>query len=129
MNETVRQALPALGMGGVMLSIYALSVAFPPGALTLSISSLALLVIAITALARVNDMKIKLSGKRWAFRRLGLVMAAAGAVGVGLLGGTPTWNEAMLHLGVAVTWFTTPNMPPWWRWICGKEIPEHEVEE
>lgn len=120
-----QQAIPASILLSVMLALYVLSLYVSPGWMTFGISSLSLVIVLVTVLARVNDMSIGLTGGRWNFRRAGLTLAGAGAFADMLSncpawGNAPTWNEAMLHAGFAMTWLTTPNMPPWWSWIAGK---------
>ncbi len=128
-KSLTQRGLPMVCMMIVMLGMYFLSMFVAPGAVTFALSAFALTIILITALARVNDINIKLTGIRWGARRLGLLMTAAGAAGVILLGDEPpAWKDTMLHLGVALTWFTTPNMPPWWKWISGKEVPNPEMQ-
>lgn len=81
------------------------------------------LIILATALPRLNDIKREQSSKRWWVRRFGLLM-----VGVSMVMliasyftvGTPYWNQIMRLTGLwgfALTWLTTPSMPPWWRYI------------
>ena len=40
--------------------------------------------------------------------------------------GPPLWREVIFHVGLALTWITTPNMPPWWKWITRKDATEDE---
>lgn len=93
-------------------------------------SVLPLLVIVITCIARLNDIGRSSTELRWHFRRLGFVLVG-GASSWLLL--SPMWHfdyviEAgvMFLIGQAMVWVTTPNMPPWWRYITGEfrtEIP------
>lgn len=119
-----RQALPAFFLMAAMTALYFLGQFVKPGLVTYAISAVALAVILITALARVNDITIELTGGRWHVRRFGLVLAGAGASALLasplMTGDYPSWREVMLEAGVALTWFTTPGMPPWWRFIAGK---------
>ena len=119
-TPALSQFIPAIFLAAVAGALYFLSVHVPPGAVSWAISFVSLAIIIITALARVNDIKIKLAGFRWHLRRMGLVLTGAGAAGVILMGDAPTWHDTMLHVGMALTRFTTPNMPPWWKWIGGK---------
>lgn len=123
-HQALHQALPTAVLMLVLLSLYGLTVLVPVGWLTYGLSTAALLVIWLTAVARVND--ITASGRRWHLRRLGLVLC--GTVAVVLIAAPlfppvdfPTWNEVLLRWGFAITWFTTPNMPPWWQYISGEE--------
>lgn len=110
---------------GVMVAIYVLSLRVPPG----WVSYLAIvppsLIVALTALARVNDIGPERMGRRWQVRKIGLVMAGAGSV---MLMATPflespafpTWRAVVVMWGMALTWLTTPSMPPWDYYITGK---------
>lgn len=116
--------VPALVIASVLIGIYLASVFLAPGLLTYLLTVPALLIISMTALARVNDLGMEQVAKRWQVRRLGLVMAAAGALMLALVpaftGEWPSWRQVMFQWGVAFTWITTPHMPPWWRYITGQ---------
>lgn len=87
------------------------------------VSSIAAIIILITAVARLNDIKKAQSSKRWWLRRLGLAMIIAAmmmVVSSYFVVGTPYWVPIQRLLGLwgfALTWITTPGMPPWWRYI------------
>lgn len=84
----------------------------------------ALLVILITAIARVNDIQKDQVSKRWQVRRAGLsIIAGASAVLMiaPFAGASLSWGTVALCWGFALTWLTTPEMPPWWRWISGRD--------
>lgn len=81
-------------------------------------------VIILTVLARVKDLKdMKLVSQA---RRMGLIMTATASVAFMsspfflTLGNFPTWKGVLMVWGVAITWFTTPNQPPWWKYIAGE---------
>lgn len=117
--------LPALTLILSILLFYWASLVFQPGAVTYVVSTVALLIIGLTALARVNDISLEQRGFRWQARRLGLVMVGAACLWLILeplatAHHWPTWPEIMLRWGVALTWLTTPYMPPWWRYITGE---------
>lgn len=84
---------------------------------------IAAFIILITALARLNDIKRSQNSKRWWVRRVGLLFVSVSMVmfiAAYFTIGTPYWNEVMKFLGIwgfALTWVTTPGMPPWWKWI------------
>lgn len=89
----------------------------------------ALMVILVSAITRANDIPNDALHKalRWQVRRIGLLLVAAASV-MELLTpftlsrmslGEVTWLHAALFWGWALTWFTTPYMPPWWRYILG----------
>ena len=77
----------------------------------------------ITAVARLNDVKRHQSSKRWWVRRFGLLLVSvsmAMLVASYFTIGTPYWNQTMRLTGIwgfALTWLTTPGMPPWWKYI------------
>lgn len=109
-------ATAALGL------VYWLSTVVPPGPLTWALAIPADLVIALTALARLNDMES--NGFRWQIRRIGFLLAGVAAVGYIFLQlegkpQFPPWKSVMLQWGVALAWLTTPGMPPWHRYISG----------
>lgn len=125
--------LPALLLAFLLLAFYWASITFQPGTFTFVLSTTALLIIGLTALARVNDITLYQSSWRWQARRLGLIMVGAASMWLmlaPLTGGHhwPTWPEVMIRWGVALTWLTTPHMPPWWRYITGEFKDEHFIE-
>lgn len=109
----------------VLLVAYFGSVFIPPGVVTWVLILPPSLVVAITALARVNDIGPEKMQLVWHVRRLGLIMAGAGAV---MLMATPfnhapsypTWRVVVLIWGLAFAWLTTPEMPPWWLYVTGQ---------
>lgn len=108
----------------VVLALYALSVLIEPGWVTYLLSLPAMLIVALTALARVNDITLEKTGRNWQLRRLGFCMAGTAAV---MLAGGPltssepmSWRSVFTYWGVALVWLTTPNMPPWWRYVSGE---------
>ena len=88
------------------------------------ISALALFVIAITMLCRANDLRWR-SGIKWQVRLVGFILC--GALPVGIIGSEwygrdwPSPYEAFFRLGLMFVFLTTPYLPPWWRWISGKD--------
>lgn len=122
----VRNTFAGLLMLLAFLSLYLLSVMVPPGLVTFWISTVALALIWFTAVARVNDIGAELHTARWHVRRLGLVLVGCGCIGVinqitQDWNKYPTWNEVVLRVGFALTWMTTPNMPPFFHFIAGWE--------
>lgn len=126
----LHQALPTVVLMCVLALLYLLTVLVQPGWVTYALSSMALMVIWLTAVARVND--IHQSGKRWHVRRLGLVLCGTGAIALIAMplfpsAGFPTWGEVYMHWGFAATWLTTPNMPPWHRYIASGMVERRAV--
>lgn len=84
-------------------------------------------ILAITAAARLSDMR----REQWAItdhvRRLGLI--GVGVMAVVMLASpftedtwwysAPSWRSAGLGWSWALVWLTTPAMPPWWDFILG----------
>lgn len=94
------------------------------GWLTWSLGVPPLLIIIITAIARAYDIEDQ--SLRGFARKMGMVLVAASAASLlvsPLLGYTmsfPLWRQVMLYWGIALAWLTTPNMPPWWKYINGQ---------
>lgn len=95
----------------------------------------AAVIILVTSVARLNDIKRHQTGKRWWARRLGLLMVAVamgGTIASFFTVGTPYWRSILQLLmlwGFALTWITTPGMPPWSRYITRydpKDLPKDE---
>lgn len=83
----------------------------------------ALSIIAATSLVRIVDMQ------GWeihhAIRRTGFLMVLAFATAIAVSPFTdtptfPTWTMMVGCWGLAGCWLTTPNMPPWWKWVSGQ---------
>jgi uncharacterized transporter YbjL len=88
------------------------------------ISTFALLVIAVTMLARANDLRWR-KGFKWNLRLFGFILA--GTAPFGMIAGEflsqshPSFYEVLFRIGVMFVFVTTPYLPPWWKWISGKE--------
>lgn len=117
-GNMAKQLVVALPMVIVMMSFYTASMLTGPGVITAFISALALVMIVVTSVVRANDIGSK-TGIIWNLRRIALVATGAAAAGLLLLEQAPSWKDTLLHVGVALTWFTTPGMPPWWKYIAG----------
>lgn len=109
----------------VMGFFYIMSLLFPAGWVSYAFIVPPSFVVAITALARVNDIGPEKMGRRWQYRKISLILVGAGAV---MVMSTPfidvpmfpSWRAVVLMYGVAGTWMTTPGMPPWDYYITGK---------
>lgn len=113
---------------------YLLSWELPQGILSWLCSLPALGIVIITAVARLDDIKPEQHQKRWQMRRWGLMLTAIGAATVAInpiFAGwsSMSWRGAMLFWGFALTWLTTPEMPPWWRFITGSYKTKKVVAE
>jgi hypothetical protein len=88
--------------------------------------AIASIVIGITMACRANDERAKL-GLRWHIRKLGFVMAGAGAPAMAFtLVFAPGYALpflAVTMIGHAFVFLTTPNQKPWhvWVWKGGDE--------
>lgn len=91
---------------------------------------IAAVLIFVTAVARLNDIKREQRSKRWWARRVGLMLVSVSMFMMIMsyfTVATPHWNSFMRITGLwgfALTWLTTPGMPPWWKYISrydGKE--------
>ena len=124
-KKAALNALPVAVTASILAGLYALGVVVDAGFITYLVSLPALAVIATTALARVNDIREEHVGWQWQLRRVGLTLVGTAAV-VGAYSPIvhpstyPTWKTLVLYYGFALTWLTTPNMPPWWRYISGE---------
>lgn len=126
-------AIAAFGVAGLF---YLMNLYIKSGFVRWAITAPALAVIAATALARVNDLGKDFRGWRWQVRRLGLILAGTGAFTMlvsplSLSPVYPSWIGSMIAWGMATAWVTTPNMPPWHKYISGefrlKEIKNGKV--
>lgn len=91
------------------------------------IAAPAWLILAVTAAARLSDMR----RDQWSIpehvRRLGLI--GVGVMAVVMLASPftadtwwyapPTWRNTTLGWSWCLVWLTTPAMPPWWDFILG----------
>lgn len=105
--------------------VYFLSVYVAPGWVTYLAIVPPALIVALTALPRVNDIGPEIRGLRWEARRIALILTGVGAVM--MLGAPfasdpnwPAWRTVVIVWGFAVAWMTTPGMPPWDYYISGK---------
>lgn len=111
----------------LILGIYCISIWVNPGWASYLVILPPSLIVALTALARVNDIGPEKMGRRWQVRKIGLIMAGAGAV---MLMATPfnetpmfpTWRAVILVWGFALAWLTTPGHPPWDYYISGRYL-------
>ena len=123
-DKAIINSVPVAVTAIILAALYALGLVVEPGLVTYVVSLPALAVIATTALARVNDIKKESHEWQWQLRRVGLTLVGTAAV-VGVYSPItdpatyPTWKTLVLYYGLALTWLTTPNMPPWWKYISG----------
>lgn len=120
------------GIGGLGLLTYA-SFTVSPGVFSWLIASPALALITVTAIARLNDIGPEQRGWVWQLRRIGLAMSGAAALMFLLMPFAtvpryPSWQGTSLIWGFALSWFTSPHMPPWWDFISG-DYPKNESPE
>lgn len=90
----------------------------------------AALLISVTAVARLNDIKRSQNSKRWWVRRVGLLLVTVSMVMVVasyFTLATPYWVQVQRFTGLwgfALTWLTTPGMPPWWKYISRCDVEQ-----
>ncbi len=118
-----KHAVAASIIAAVLTVAYLLTAFVPLGVGAYLTSIIPLAVLAVTAVARVNDISPEKLEARWHVRRAGLSIVAAAAVALILSPGTYTasWKDVALYVGMAMTWVTTPQMPPWWKYITKGE--------
>lgn len=120
-----RHVLPFIGgAAGVSLFQFAAS-HYPAGWGSWLATAPALVILLITALARLDDIGLDKMTAVWQARRIGLVLTGIGCVYLLMAPFSdqpmfPTWIGSMLSWGVALTWISTPSMPPWWKYITGE---------
>ena len=108
----------------VLLALFTIASDLQPSWFTWGASLPAWVIVGLTAAARLHDIT-ELS-KRWFVRRLGMILVAAGALALiiapvmGYSNSFPTWRASCLYWGFALSWLTTPGMPPWWKYINGE---------
>lgn len=129
------------GIGALGLLTYA-SFTVSPGVFSWLLSSPALALIVVTAIARLNDITAEQRGWVWQIRRVGLALSGAAALMFLLMpfaevARYPSWQGTSLIWGFALSWFTSPHMPPWWDFISGnynqtespEVVDEHPLEK
>lgn len=132
--------LPVLSCVLLVNGFYIASRYIGPGWTTWACSTICIVLMALTAWARLNDIAADKTAFHWQLRRIGLVLVVGGCVGivfspwVNIRGQSipdfPSWKEVMFRLGILLAWMTTPFMPPWYRYISGEhrnlvvEVPD-----
>jgi hypothetical protein len=124
-DKIKEQFLPIIASLVILIGAYTGSLFIPANWFTYLLSLPACVIILITALARLNDIKPAQSSARWHVRRAGLMLAGVAAMSFMTTPWTspplfPSWKAVMLMYGLALAWLTTPNMPPWWKYITGE---------
>ena len=85
--------------------------------------AVAALLILVTAVAKLNDIKRTQKSKRWWVRRVGLLLVIVSMVihlASYVTAYAPYWSQVMRIAGLwgfLLTWMTTPQTPPWWVYI------------
>jgi hypothetical protein len=125
LNTLRLQWKPILISALLVVGIYFIAVNVSAGWLSYIASSIALLIVMVTSLVRANLIGHELTHKRWHVRRFGLVLVGLASVWLllapfGMVMDFPTWKEVLLRWGFALSWLTTPGMPPWWRLMTGR---------
>lgn len=89
----------------------------------LIVSSIALLLVAMTMLARANDLGAR-PGMVWHVRRIGFILAGFTPFAMIWVDWTSqgvhlTIYEVLFRVGICGVFVTTPYLPPWWKWLFG----------
>lgn len=122
-NEKLSQAAEFATSAAVLIAIYWTATSVTRGWASWALGVPALVILFITAMVRLND--ITAIGSRWFVRRIGLILVGMSSLTLfaaplmGYAGAFPSWRAVLLFWGMALTWVTTPDTPPWWRYICG----------
>ena len=123
-NKAMLNKLAIASVAGSAVFLYTIGVTVKPGWLTYLVQLPSLVIIAITALARVNDIGAERTSLEWQARRTFLSLAGTCAVAYGVApfwGDVfPSWLSVAMTWGLAGSWLTTPGMPPWDKYIMGK---------
>lgn len=86
------------------------------------LSSIALLTVSVTMLARANDLRWR-NGLVWNVRLIGFIFAGVAPFGMisveWITHDFPNIYETIFRIGLAFVFVTTPYLPPWWKWITG----------
>lgn len=123
-NKALLNKMAFATVAAIALFLYTIGVTVKPSWLTYGLQLPSLVIMALTALARVNDIGPDRKGWQWEGRRI--AFSAAGAAAIALMFGPfsgqdfPSWRGLLLTWGVAGVWLTTPGMPPWDKYIMGK---------
>lgn len=130
-------SLPALSTEGVhpshargaifaitlVVLVYLVTIFGPPaGWLTYSLTLFPLVVILLTAIARLNDISNERVGAYWNVRRCGLLLVGLFGANVAIgpfqnVPDFPNWWRVVGIWGFALTWLTSPHQPPWKEYI------------
>lgn len=123
-SKMIHSTVGTITAAAVILLLFTVIGDVAPSWLTWAATVPAWVISGLTAAARLHD--ITEIGKRWFVRRLGMIMVASGALALiaapimGYSNSFPTWRGSCLYWGFALSWLTTPNMPPWWKYISGE---------
>ena len=95
---------------------------WPAGWLTYFASAPALLGMLLTSIARINDISPTNKGWVWHARRFGLALIGSISLAFLYLPFSayplfPSWLVTALFWGYFITWVSSPNMPPWYKYI------------
>ena len=91
---------------------------------------LAAFVILLIAVARINDIKPSQNSKRWWARRIGLLMVFVSMtmfIAAYFTVTAPYWDSTrrfIMLFGWMLTWITTPDQPPFWKYISKNDAKE-----
>lgn len=110
-------------------TLYMVDMYIPPGWLSWLLALPALVIIFLTALARLDSMTIDDMSMRAQFKRLSMATAGSAAIAYAIAPFAtpsmfPTWLMTGFAWSVAGAWMTTPAQPKWWTLITGEHKPK-----
>lgn len=120
--------LAVLGVAVAGVFVYMTDIAIPRGWFSYYAQFPALCILAVTALARVNDIRPERTAWIWQLRRVGLSFTGVAAVSYLMVPmsaqaieiGAPSWKSVLLAWGMALAWISDPNQPPFWKYVSGE---------
>lgn len=123
LSNNQQQVLPFVASAVLIILLFWMGTSIDRGWGSWAASAPALLVIVITALARLKDMTD--TGFISFLRRNGFILSGCAAVGLltapllGYSNSFPSWRAVFFFWGYALVLFTSPNQPPWNKYIDG----------
>ena len=99
--------------------------------LLILVSFVSAIILLVTAVARLNDLDLhRIRTIKGYVRGAGMVCVGVASVFYVL---APFYGHevmsihlTVLLIGMALSWITTPNQPPWWRYITRGDIPSSD---
>lgn len=131
-TKAVTNKVPLIASLVTILLLYCTGALVQPGLFTWALQLPALAILGVTALARVNDIGSDRTSWIWQWRRIGLTLVGVCAAALAFapfqaIPEFPTWKGILLAWGFALSWISTPGMPPWWKYVSGEvQLPKEQ---